>query len=81
MPNIVNLFKWGEKNNHLCISFLKFLLDVSDLESWVLEKLQLVTNQEDCGKDEAATLKLIKKQKVMQTVAVWIFFPSTIHIP
>ncbi|KAH0620636.1 hypothetical protein JD844_021299 [Phrynosoma platyrhinos] len=39
-----------------------YLVDVSDLESWILEKLPLVTNK-DCGKDDVATLKLIKKHE------------------
>ncbi|XP_053169097.1 spectrin beta chain, non-erythrocytic 5 [Hemicordylus capensis] len=47
------------------VAFHQFLIDVSDLESWVGEKLPLVTNK-DCGKDEAATLKLIKKHKALE---------------
>ncbi|KAL8169454.1 UNVERIFIED_CONTAM: hypothetical protein K2H54_049400 [Gekko kuhli] len=44
------------------VAFHQFLIEILDLENWVLEKLPLVTNQ-DYGKDEAATLKLIKKHK------------------
>ncbi|KAJ6667277.1 hypothetical protein lerEdw1_017255 [Lerista edwardsae] len=47
------------------VAFHQFLMDASDLESWVTEKLPLVTTK-DCGKDEAATLKLIKKHKALE---------------
>nr|XP_056707864.1 spectrin beta chain, non-erythrocytic 5 [Euleptes europaea] len=47
------------------VAFHQFLIEISDLESWVQEKLPLVTNKE-CGKDEAATLKFIKKHKALE---------------
>ncbi|XP_077178896.1 spectrin beta chain, non-erythrocytic 5 isoform X2 [Paroedura picta] len=47
------------------VAFHQFLIEISDLENWVLEKLSLVTN-EDYGKDEAATLKLIKKHEELE---------------
>uniref|UniRef100_A0ACB8G4I3 Uncharacterized protein n=1 Tax=Sphaerodactylus townsendi TaxID=933632 RepID=A0ACB8G4I3_9SAUR len=47
------------------VAFHQFLIEISDLESWVREKLPLVTNK-DCGKDEAATLKFIKKHKALE---------------
>ncbi|XP_062974523.1 spectrin beta chain, non-erythrocytic 5 [Elgaria multicarinata webbii] len=48
-----------------CVAFHQFLIDISDLESWVAEKLPLVTNK-DCGKDDVATLSLIKKHKALE---------------
>ncbi|XP_063803707.1 spectrin beta chain, non-erythrocytic 5 isoform X2 [Pseudophryne corroboree] len=47
------------------VSFQQFLLDVSDMEGWIGEKLPLV-NSKDYGKEEAATLKLMKKHKDTQ---------------
>ncbi|KAM4689983.1 spectrin beta chain, non-erythrocytic 5 [Rhinophrynus dorsalis] len=47
------------------VLFQQFLLDVSDMENWIVEKLPLV-NSKDFGKEEAATLKLMKKHKDMQ---------------
>ncbi|XP_060118338.1 spectrin beta chain, non-erythrocytic 5 [Heteronotia binoei] len=47
------------------VAFHQFLIDISELENSVLEKLALVVNK-DCGKDEAATLKLIKKHKELE---------------
>lgn len=38
-------------------------MNTSDLEAWIAEKYPLVTSK-DYGKDEDATLKLIKKHKV-----------------
>ncbi|XP_023568382.1 spectrin beta chain, non-erythrocytic 5 [Octodon degus] len=42
----------------------QYFLHVSELESWVEEKLLLVSSQ-DFGRDEAATLRLIKKHQVL----------------
>ncbi|OCT68556.1 spectrin beta chain, non-erythrocytic 5 [Xenopus laevis] len=47
------------------ISLQQFLLDVSDMENWIVEKLPLV-NGKDFGKEEDATLKLMKKHKDLQ---------------
>ncbi|XP_074853761.1 spectrin beta chain, non-erythrocytic 5 [Carettochelys insculpta] len=47
------------------VGFQQFLLNTSDLEAWVSEKLPFVTSK-DYGKDEAATLKLIKKHKALE---------------
>nr|XP_016847800.1 PREDICTED: spectrin beta chain, non-erythrocytic 5 [Anolis carolinensis] len=47
------------------VAFHQYLMDVSDLESWILEKLPLVTNK-DCGKDDTATLQLIKKHETLE---------------
>ncbi|XP_061467332.1 spectrin beta chain, non-erythrocytic 5 [Rhineura floridana] len=47
------------------VAFHQFLMDISELESWIAEKLPLVTNK-DCGKDDAATYKLIKKHKALE---------------
>nr|XP_025044105.1 spectrin beta chain, non-erythrocytic 5 [Pelodiscus sinensis] len=47
------------------VAFQQFLLNTSDLETWVSEKLPSVTSK-DYGKDEAATLKLIKKHKALE---------------
>ncbi|KAE8587142.1 hypothetical protein XENTR_v10021875, partial [Xenopus tropicalis] len=53
------------KNLQKSVSFQQFLLDVSDMENWIVEKLPLV-NSKDFGKEEDATLKLIKKHKDLQ---------------
>ncbi|XP_059505307.1 spectrin beta chain, non-erythrocytic 5 isoform X2 [Stegostoma tigrinum] len=45
--------------------FHQFIADASELEAWAAEKLQLVTS-EDYGKNEAATLKLIKSHKALE---------------
>uniref|UniRef100_A0A2I3GSR9 Spectrin beta, non-erythrocytic 5 n=1 Tax=Nomascus leucogenys TaxID=61853 RepID=A0A2I3GSR9_NOMLE len=45
------------------VAFQQYFLDVSELESWVEEKRPLVSSQ-DYGRDEAATLRLIKKHQV-----------------
>ncbi|KAM5130020.1 spectrin beta chain, non-erythrocytic 5 [Mantella aurantiaca] len=47
------------------VSFHQFLLDMYDMDSWISEKLPLA-NSKDYGKDEDATLKLMKKHKDMQ---------------
>ncbi|XP_032649741.2 spectrin beta chain, non-erythrocytic 5 [Chelonoidis abingdonii] len=47
------------------VGFQQFLLNTSDLETWVSEKLPVVTSK-DYGKDEAATLKLLKKHKALE---------------
>ncbi|XP_029453305.1 spectrin beta chain, non-erythrocytic 5 [Rhinatrema bivittatum] len=47
------------------VDFQQFLLDVSDLGNRVAEKLPLVSSN-DYGKDEVATLKLIKKHKSIE---------------
>ncbi|XP_030069558.1 spectrin beta chain, non-erythrocytic 5 [Microcaecilia unicolor] len=47
------------------VHFHQFLLDVSDLGNRVAEKLPLVTSN-DYGKDEAATLTLMKKHKAIE---------------
>eukprot|EP00061_Rhincodon_typus_P011927 g37306.t1 len=44
---------------------VKFIADASELEAWAAEKLQLVAS-EDYGKNEAATLKLIKSHKALE---------------
>ncbi|KAG8449435.1 hypothetical protein GDO86_016185, partial [Hymenochirus boettgeri] len=44
------------------VTFQQYLLDVSDMENWVTEKLPLV-NSKDYGKEEAATHNLMKKHK------------------
>ncbi|XP_028933726.1 spectrin beta chain, non-erythrocytic 5 [Ornithorhynchus anatinus] len=43
----------------------QYLLDVSELEGWVSEKLPLVSSQ-DHGKDEAATLNFVKKHQALE---------------
>ncbi|XP_068961768.1 spectrin beta chain, non-erythrocytic 5 [Petaurus breviceps papuanus] len=43
----------------------QYLLDVSDLEGWFGEKRPLVSSQ-DYGKDQLATISLIKKHKVLE---------------
>ncbi|XP_078007768.1 LOW QUALITY PROTEIN: spectrin beta chain, non-erythrocytic 5 [Phascolarctos cinereus] len=47
------------------IAFHQYLLDVSDLEGWLGEKRPLV-NSQDYGKDQLATITLIKKHKVLE---------------
>nr|XP_033806940.1 spectrin beta chain, non-erythrocytic 5 isoform X2 [Geotrypetes seraphini] len=47
------------------VDFHQFLLDVSDLGNHVAEKFPLVTSN-DYGKDEAATLTLMKKHKAIE---------------
>ncbi|XP_063174452.1 spectrin beta chain, non-erythrocytic 5 [Candoia aspera] len=47
------------------VVYYQFLMDIWDLENWVAEKLPLVTNK-DCGNDEAATLKHIRKHKALE---------------
>ncbi|XP_040268693.1 spectrin beta chain, non-erythrocytic 5 [Bufo bufo] len=47
------------------VSFQKFLLDVTDMESWIGEKSPLA-NSKDYGKEESATLKMMKKHKDLQ---------------
>ncbi|XP_042315999.1 spectrin beta chain, non-erythrocytic 5 [Sceloporus undulatus] len=47
------------------VAFHQYLVDVSDLENWIQEKLPVVINK-DCGKDDAATLKLIKKHEALE---------------
>ncbi|XP_056401829.1 spectrin beta chain, non-erythrocytic 5 isoform X2 [Hyla sarda] len=47
------------------VSFQKFLLDVSDMETWIGEKRPLA-NSKDYGKEESATLNMMKKHKDLQ---------------
>ncbi|KAM3918253.1 spectrin beta chain, non-erythrocytic 5 [Leptodactylus fuscus] len=47
------------------VSFQKFLLDVSDMESWIGEKIPLA-NSKDYGKEESATINMMKKHKDLQ---------------
>ncbi|XP_069806664.1 spectrin beta chain, non-erythrocytic 5 isoform X2 [Dendropsophus ebraccatus] len=47
------------------VSFQKFLLDVSDMETWIGEKLPLA-NSKDYGKEESATVSMMKKHKDLQ---------------
>ncbi|XP_078189296.1 spectrin beta chain, non-erythrocytic 5 [Callithrix jacchus] len=47
------------------VAFQQYFLDASELEGWVEEKRPLVSSR-DYGRDEAATLGLIKKHKVLQ---------------
>ncbi|XP_032107131.1 spectrin beta chain, non-erythrocytic 5 [Sapajus apella] len=47
------------------VAFQQYFLDASELEGWVEEKRPLVSSQ-DYGRDEAATLGLIKKHKALQ---------------
>ncbi|XP_075470432.1 spectrin beta chain, non-erythrocytic 5 isoform X1 [Ascaphus truei] len=47
------------------VGFQQFLLDVSDMENWIVEKLPLVSSK-DFGKDEVATMKQIKNHKGVQ---------------
>ncbi|XP_030670113.1 spectrin beta chain, non-erythrocytic 5 isoform X2 [Nomascus leucogenys] len=47
------------------VAFQQYFLDVSELESWVEEKRPLVSSQ-DYGRDEAATLRLIKKHQALR---------------
>ena len=42
----------------------QYFLDASVLEDWVEEKWQLMSSQ-DYGRDEAATIRLIKKHQVL----------------
>lgn len=41
----------------------QYLSEVNDVESWINEKMQLVSNK-DYGKDENAADKLLTKHKV-----------------
>ncbi|XP_043836496.1 spectrin beta chain, non-erythrocytic 5 [Dromiciops gliroides] len=50
---------------HQSIAFYQYLLDVSDLEGWLGEKRPLVSSQ-NYGKDQLATISLIKKHKVLE---------------
>ncbi|XP_071971772.1 spectrin beta chain, non-erythrocytic 5 isoform X1 [Engystomops pustulosus] len=65
---------WGElelacekrmRGLHDSVSFHKFLLDVTDMETWIGEKLPLA-NSNDYGREETATLKMMKKHKDLQ---------------
>ncbi|XP_077320667.1 spectrin beta chain, non-erythrocytic 5 isoform X3 [Lithobates pipiens] len=58
---------WEKRTRHLqeSVSFHQFLLDVSDMDSWIAEKIPLV-NSKDYGKDEDGTLRLMKRHKDMQ---------------
>uniref|UniRef100_A0A8B9UAF8 Calponin-homology (CH) domain-containing protein n=1 Tax=Anas zonorhyncha TaxID=75864 RepID=A0A8B9UAF8_9AVES len=47
------------------VGFQEFLMNTSDLETWIAEKRPLVTSK-DYGKDEDGTLKLLKKNKALQ---------------
>ncbi|XP_027725997.1 spectrin beta chain, non-erythrocytic 5 [Vombatus ursinus] len=47
------------------IAYYQYLLDVSDLEGWLGEKRPLVSSQ-DYGKDQLATISLIKKHKALE---------------
>lgn len=47
-------------NGHHC---WQYFLHVSELESWMEEKRPLLSSQ-DCGRDEAATFRLIGKHQV-----------------
>ncbi|XP_027498276.1 spectrin beta chain, non-erythrocytic 5 [Corapipo altera] len=47
------------------VGFQEFLVNISDLEAWIVEKYPLVTSK-DYGKDEDGTLKLIKKHKALE---------------
>ncbi|KAM9294405.1 spectrin beta chain, non-erythrocytic 5 [Gastrophryne carolinensis] len=47
------------------VIFQQFLLDVSDMESWIME-MHPVVSSKDYGKEEDATLKLMKKHKATQ---------------
>ncbi|NXF34969.1 SPTN5 protein, partial [Nyctibius bracteatus] len=47
------------------VGFQEFLMNTSDLEAWIAEKLPLVTSK-DYGKDEDGTLKLLKKHKALE---------------
>ncbi|XP_072120569.1 spectrin beta chain, non-erythrocytic 5 [Mobula birostris] len=47
------------------VRFHQFLADVSELEAWVAEKLQLVSS-EDYGKNEAITQKMVKNHKALE---------------
>ncbi|KAM8921263.1 spectrin beta chain, non-erythrocytic 5 [Pelodytes ibericus] len=53
------------KSLQKAVQFKQFLLDVAEMESWLVEKLPLV-NSKDFGKEEDATLKLMKKHKGLQ---------------
>ncbi|GCC20331.1 hypothetical protein chiPu_0018890 [Chiloscyllium punctatum] len=53
------------KKLQLSVRFHQFIADASELEAWAAEKLQLVVS-EDYGKNEAATLKLIKNHKALE---------------
>ncbi len=48
----------------LCLIF-QYLAEVMDTESWITEKLQLVSSQ-DYGKDEDASAKLLTKHKAFE---------------
>ncbi|KAL4696038.1 hypothetical protein H8957_001690 [Semnopithecus entellus] len=47
------------------VTFQQYFLDVSELEGWVKAKQPLVSSQ-DYGRDEAATLRLIKKHQALR---------------
>ncbi|KAF5925525.1 hypothetical protein HPG69_001972 [Diceros bicornis minor] len=47
------------------VALQQYFLDASELEDWVEEKWLLVSSQ-DYGRDEAATLRLIKKHEALQ---------------
>ncbi|XP_044521048.1 spectrin beta chain, non-erythrocytic 5 [Gracilinanus agilis] len=47
------------------VALYQYLLDVSDLEGWLGEKRLLVSSQ-DYGKDQLATISLIKKHTVLE---------------
>ncbi|XP_044291663.1 spectrin beta chain, non-erythrocytic 5 [Varanus komodoensis] len=47
------------------VAFHQFLIDISELENWVAEKLPQVTSK-DYGRDAGATLRLIKKHKALE---------------
>ncbi|XP_063295491.1 spectrin beta chain, non-erythrocytic 5 [Pelobates fuscus] len=47
------------------VKFQQFLLDVAEMDSWLAEKLPLV-NSKDYGKEEATTVKLMKKHQGLQ---------------
>ncbi|XP_055497034.1 spectrin beta chain, non-erythrocytic 5 [Leucoraja erinacea] len=47
------------------VQFNQFLADVSELDTWAAEKLQLVSS-EDCGKNEAVSQKLVKNHRSLK---------------
>ncbi|XP_053330428.1 spectrin beta chain, non-erythrocytic 5 [Spea bombifrons] len=47
------------------VKFQQFLLDVAEMENWIVEKVPVV-NSKDYGKEEAVTLKLMKKHEGLQ---------------
>ncbi|XP_053553803.1 spectrin beta chain, non-erythrocytic 5 [Bombina bombina] len=53
------------KNLQKSVILQQFILDVSDMESWIAEKLPLVSSK-DVGKEEVTTHKLMKKHKDIQ---------------